>query len=79
MSFPPLRVPCVTLRNETEWVETVETGWNCLAGTDPDRIVAVVRDFLNGEIPDAGNPLGDGHAADKIVSALASEETEWQR
>ena len=33
-------VPCVTLRENTEWVETVETGWNRLVGTDPDRIVA---------------------------------------
>jgi UDP-N-acetylglucosamine 2-epimerase len=31
-------VPCVTLRNETEWVETVETGWNYLAGTDNQSI-----------------------------------------
>lgn len=33
------RVPCVTLREETEWVETVETGWNMLANCDPERII----------------------------------------
>ncbi len=35
-----LRVPCVTLREETEWVETVEQGWNVITGTDRDRIRA---------------------------------------
>ncbi|HWK88604.1 MAG TPA: UDP-N-acetylglucosamine 2-epimerase (non-hydrolyzing), partial [Longimicrobium sp.] len=35
------RVPCVTLRDETEWVETVEAGWNRLAGADTDKIVAM--------------------------------------
>jgi UDP-GlcNAc3NAcA epimerase len=38
-----LSVPCVTLRDETEWVETVETGWNRLAGTEPDRIIQAVN------------------------------------
>jgi UDP-N-acetylglucosamine 2-epimerase len=37
-----LHVPCVTLREETEWVETVEQDWNVLAGTDRDRILAGV-------------------------------------
>lgn len=40
-----LGVPCITLREETEWVETVETGWNVLAGVDPRRIVRFVREF----------------------------------
>ena len=38
-----LRVPCVTLREETEWVETVQQGWNVLAGADPERIVRCAR------------------------------------
>ena len=37
-------VPCVTLRTTTEWVETLETGWNRLVGSDPDAIVAAVRE-----------------------------------
>lgn len=36
-------VPCTTLRNETEWVETLEYGWNVLAGTDVDRILSSAR------------------------------------
>jgi UDP-GlcNAc3NAcA epimerase len=38
-----LGVPCVTLREETEWVETVAAGWNVLAGFDPTRIVSAVQ------------------------------------
>lgn len=37
-----LGVPCITMRNETEWVETVEQGWNTLVGADTDRIVGAV-------------------------------------
>jgi UDP-N-acetylglucosamine 2-epimerase len=39
------RVPCVTLREETEWVETVETGWNILAGVDQNKILKALRHF----------------------------------
>ncbi len=40
-----LKVPCITLRDETEWVETVSTGWNILTGADRDRIIETVRSF----------------------------------
>ncbi len=40
-----LKVPCITLRENTEWVETVEEGWNVLAGTDKERIIALARSF----------------------------------
>ncbi|MBN1866077.1 UDP-N-acetylglucosamine 2-epimerase (non-hydrolyzing) [Candidatus Sumerlaeota bacterium] len=60
-------VPCVTLRDETEWVETVEAGWNTLAGADADAIAQAARDASPGR-PIAD--YGDGHAADKILSIL---------
>lgn len=42
-----LKVPCITLRDETEWIETVESGWNVLAGTDIQKIVNTTKDFLS--------------------------------
>lgn len=61
-------VPCVTLRDETEWVETVELGWNVLAGADTERIVAAAGDLSRPSArPDV---YGDGHAAEAVVAAL---------
>ncbi len=40
-----LGIPCVTLRNETEWIETVQNGWNMVVGTDAERIIEAVRNF----------------------------------
>jgi len=65
-------VPCVTLRDETEWPETVDCGWNVLAGCDIDRIVAAAkRPLPQGERPAL---FGDGHAAEKIVEVLESDD-----
>jgi UDP-GlcNAc3NAcA epimerase len=61
-------VPCITLRKETEWVETVQEGWNQLVGANPDRIVSAVRDL---QVPvDRPSLFGDGHAAERIVTLL---------
>ncbi len=73
-----LRVPCVTLRNETEWVETVESGWNRLTGTDPTQIVENARQSLQGLAPEPGAPYGDGHSAEKITGILARTRMEKQ-
>lgn len=63
-----LKIPCVTLRDETEWIETVESGWNTLTGADPDRIIAAVRSC---EAPAEHPPVyGDGHAAARCLKAL---------
>lgn len=64
-----LRRPCVTLREETEWTETVQAGWNTVAGTDEVRI----RAALAADFPSAHPDLyGDGHAAERIAAVLAA-------
>jgi UDP-GlcNAc3NAcA epimerase len=61
-------VPCVTLREETEWTETVELGWNVLVGTDTEAIVAAATSSAR---PEERPPVyGDGHAAEAIVAAM---------
>ena len=61
-------VPCITMRDETEWVETVEVGWNRLTGADEEKILDAVGSF----IPPENHPeiFGDGHAAEQFVNAL---------
>ncbi len=61
------RIPCVTLRDSTEWGETLEIGANRLAGCDPERVVAAARQALASE-RDWGVPFGDGDAAERIVA-----------
>jgi UDP-N-acetylglucosamine 2-epimerase len=63
-----LSVPCVTLRTESEWPETLASGWDVLAGTEPDAIVEAAQ----RRRPEAPPPplFGDGHAAEKIVEIL---------
>jgi UDP-N-acetylglucosamine 2-epimerase len=64
-------VPCVTLRTETEWVETVELGWNLVVGADSTRIVAAAAHFETR--PAAVEcPFGDGHTAERISRLLVS-------
>jgi len=66
-----LHVPCVTLREETEWVETVEAGWNVVVGVERERIMNAVRNF---SIPTLHpNLFGDGDASQKIVRLLENE------
>lgn len=65
-----LGVPCVTLRNETEWTELVECGWNKLAGTATDAILEAARASLAGPLDSSDEGLfGDGQAAERIVDA----------
>jgi UDP-N-acetylglucosamine 2-epimerase len=65
-----LGIPCLTLRDETEWVETVEVGWNKLVGVKPARIVEAWFGF----IPPAEQPpiFGDGTAGQRIAQILGN-------
>lgn len=63
--------PCLTLRDETEWVELVEGGHNRLVGADRDRIVEAAAAFLDRERPADASLYGDGHAGDRIAEHLA--------
>lgn len=66
-----LGVPCVTLREDTEWVETLENGWNRLAGSDRERIVRGAREALAVPRGDAACAFyGEGSAASRIVETL---------
>jgi UDP-N-acetylglucosamine 2-epimerase len=66
-----LGVPCVTLREETEWPETLAGGWNVLAGSEPERILEAARRSK----PSAAPPpvFGDGRAAARMVELLADD------
>ncbi len=66
-----LKIPCITLRSETEWVETVNTGWNVLAHSSAETIVKTITNFQKPKNhPDL---YGDGHAGQKIVDILLNQ------
>ena len=68
--------PCVTLRDETEWPETIAAGGNVLTGADRNRVIDAVEAWLakgcrTGDgAEDGASPFGDGTAADKIVASI---------
>jgi UDP-N-acetylglucosamine 2-epimerase len=68
-------VPCITLRSETEWVETVEAGWNRVVDDDPAALRAALADeaFMHRDRPRPAL-YGDGMAAARIVTALERQE-----
>ncbi len=71
-----LKVPCLTVRENTERPVTIEQGTNQLVGTDPDRIVAAYRDVRSRRLADKPPPeMWDGKAAERIAEILAA----WSR
>jgi UDP-N-acetylglucosamine 2-epimerase (non-hydrolysing)/UDP-GlcNAc3NAcA epimerase len=61
-------VPCVTLRDTTEWTETVDAGWNVLVGLDPGKARAALARTPPAERPQL---YGDGRAGERVVQALS--------
>jgi UDP-N-acetylglucosamine 2-epimerase (non-hydrolysing)/UDP-GlcNAc3NAcA epimerase len=62
-------VPCVTLRADTEWVETVDAGWNTLVDLDAQAALAALEGHPPAERPAL---YGDGHAAERCVAAIGA-------
>ena len=62
--------PCITLRKETEWVETVKSGWNILVGTNKEKIIKNVKYFEPEKLQ--YKYFGDGKTAKKIIKILGS-------
>lgn len=65
-----LGVRCITMREETEWVETVDAGWNVLAGASTQKITSLHSDFY--PVEKRPQVYGSGDAADKIVQIIKS-------
>ena len=64
-----LGVPCVTLRDTTEWVETVESGWNVLVDLDRDATIAALERKPPAERPEL---YGGGHAAERVCDVVGA-------
>jgi len=62
-----LHKPCITMRDETEWIETLENNWNFIVGADKDLILEKVK---NKEFGKQKDYFGDGKAAEKIVDFI---------
>ena len=64
--------PCVTMRQETVWIETVEAGWNHVGGTSKDTILAAFERALHSRPKAGGAPEGGAHPSRKIVELLCT-------
>ncbi|UCG02607.1 MAG: UDP-N-acetylglucosamine 2-epimerase (non-hydrolyzing) [Candidatus Heimdallarchaeota archaeon] len=66
-----LEVPCVTLRNKTEWLETVEEGANKIVGNNPELIAQAIEEMINKKIAAKYSIYGDGKASKRILKELS--------
>ena len=66
------KVPCITLRNETEWIETKESGWNVIVGSEPTSIIRAVEQTQPGSIHK--DAYGNGDSAEKIADILMKSD-----
>jgi UDP-N-acetylglucosamine 2-epimerase (non-hydrolysing) len=71
-----LKIPCVTIRENTERPETIEYGVNILAGTEPEKILQATKEMMNKKVKFNGweNPFGDGKAAIRIIDTLLKSQ-----
>ncbi len=65
-----LQVPCITIRNESEWIETVDLGYNIIVGADTDKIVEAIQSF--DPVHEVECPYGSGDSAELITKAILS-------
>lgn len=68
-----MEVPCVTLRTETEWVETLHGNWNILASLTTEDILQKALNAVPDPAARDSKPFGDGHASDKIAQILCPQ------
>jgi UDP-GlcNAc3NAcA epimerase len=66
-----MKKPCITLRDQSEWVETLPNNWNFIVGADTNQILEKISVTEYGPQDDG---FGDGHAAEKVVQALKKEK-----
>jgi len=74
-------VPCITLRDETEWVETVDAGWNRLAGANQETIVSTFEEVVSLDLGAPPRLYGGGEASQRIVKCLCGdfdENGDWK-
>ena len=65
------KVPCITLREETEWVETVQSGWNVIVGADEQSIIKAVSGADKLQVVSQGTMYGNGDAGNRICEIIS--------